>query len=235
MEPLKVLEVNAAGGEVHVRSQSPTARDEQRSYYEVRLFKQGTLRLERRTFDQASRRRATIPCQLTRRSWSGCPTTSLPACPDRIRPSRPVRGRHDEAAPSPRPTGSGAEMSGSSDEGRGDRLGPRRSGRRRASATHGRHGQHPQSTNPWVGLWLITPLGVAGFPNRRPDRTVFEFPASGAGAFAVVVGAGLSAGGALQPRTAPPGGRRSVGIGGVACIRLPRIELRSSFLHAGDQ
>jgi hypothetical protein len=66
MEPLKVLEVDAAGGEVHVRSQSPTARDEQRSYYEVRLFKQGTLRLERRTFDQASRRRATIPCQLTR-------------------------------------------------------------------------------------------------------------------------------------------------------------------------
>ena len=66
MEPLKVLEVDAAGGEVHIRSQSPTARDDQRSYYEVRLFKQGTLRMERSTFDGASRRRRRIPCQLTR-------------------------------------------------------------------------------------------------------------------------------------------------------------------------
>jgi hypothetical protein len=66
MEPLKVLEVDAAGGEVHIRSQSPTARGEQRSYYEVRLFKQGTLRMERRAFDEASRRRDRIPCQLTR-------------------------------------------------------------------------------------------------------------------------------------------------------------------------
>ena len=66
MEPLKVLEVDAAGGEVHIRSQSPTTRDDQRSYYEVRLFKQGTLRMERSTFDEATRRRRRIPCQLTR-------------------------------------------------------------------------------------------------------------------------------------------------------------------------
>jgi hypothetical protein len=66
MEPLKVLEVDAAGGEVHIRSQSPTARAEQRSYYELRLFKRGTLRMERCTFDEASRRRRRIPCQLTR-------------------------------------------------------------------------------------------------------------------------------------------------------------------------
>ena len=66
MEPLKVLEVDAAGGEVHIRSQSPTARDDQRSFYEVRLFKHGALRMERYTFDEVTRRRRRMPCQLTR-------------------------------------------------------------------------------------------------------------------------------------------------------------------------
>jgi len=66
MEPLKVLEVDAAGGGGPIRSQSPTARGEQRSFYEVRIFKQGTLRMERSTFDDVSRRRRQIPCHLTR-------------------------------------------------------------------------------------------------------------------------------------------------------------------------
>jgi hypothetical protein len=66
MEPLKVLEVDSGGGEVHIRSQSPTSRDDQKSYYEVRLFKQGVLRLGRRSFDEATRRRAVVPCRLTR-------------------------------------------------------------------------------------------------------------------------------------------------------------------------
>jgi hypothetical protein len=66
MEPLKVLEVDAAGGEVHLRSQSPTARDDRRSYYEVRLFRRGALRMERRSFDEADRRRVAVPCRLTR-------------------------------------------------------------------------------------------------------------------------------------------------------------------------
>jgi hypothetical protein len=66
MEPLTVLEIEAAGGEVQIRSQSPTTRAEQRSYYEVRLFKQGTLRMERRAFDETTRQRRPIPCQLTR-------------------------------------------------------------------------------------------------------------------------------------------------------------------------
>ncbi len=66
MEPLKVLEVDAAGGEVNLRSHGPTARDDRRSFYEVRLSRQGTLRMERWTFDEASRRRQRIPCQLTR-------------------------------------------------------------------------------------------------------------------------------------------------------------------------
>jgi hypothetical protein len=66
MEPLKVLEVDAAGGEVDLRSQAPTSRDEHRSYYQVRLFKQGRLLMERRAFDEASRRPRSASCQLTR-------------------------------------------------------------------------------------------------------------------------------------------------------------------------
>jgi hypothetical protein len=66
MEPLKVLEVDAAGGEVDIRSQSPTTRNDHRSYYQVRLFKQGTLVMERRAFGDASRRPQTVACQLTR-------------------------------------------------------------------------------------------------------------------------------------------------------------------------
>ena len=42
MEPLKVLEVDDQEGEVQIRSQSPTPRDEQRGYYEMRLFRQGS-------------------------------------------------------------------------------------------------------------------------------------------------------------------------------------------------
>ncbi len=66
MEPLKVLEIDPAGGEVQIRSQNPTTRSEQRGYYEVRLFKQGALRLERFAFDEATRQRRPIACQFTR-------------------------------------------------------------------------------------------------------------------------------------------------------------------------
>src|SRR5262249_6011764 len=66
MEPLKVLEVDPAGGEVQIRSQNPTTRSEQRGYYEVRLFEDGTLRMERLAFDEATRQRRPIPCQFTR-------------------------------------------------------------------------------------------------------------------------------------------------------------------------
>jgi hypothetical protein len=66
MEPLKVLEIDAGGGEVQIRSQSPTPRAEQRGYYEVRLFRQGSLRMERFVLDEATRQRRPTPCQLTR-------------------------------------------------------------------------------------------------------------------------------------------------------------------------
>ena len=66
MEPLKVLEVNDQGGEVQLRSQSPTPRADQRAYYEMRLFRQGSLRMERFAFDETTRQRRQVPCQLTR-------------------------------------------------------------------------------------------------------------------------------------------------------------------------
>ena len=66
MEPLKVLEIDAGGGEVQIRSQTPTARGDQRGFYEVRLFRQGTLRLERFAFDEATRQRQPTACQITR-------------------------------------------------------------------------------------------------------------------------------------------------------------------------
>lgn len=66
MEPLKILEIDATDGEVHLRSQSPTARDDRRGYYEVRLYRQGSLRMERCSFDEVARRRSKVPCQFTR-------------------------------------------------------------------------------------------------------------------------------------------------------------------------
>jgi hypothetical protein len=66
MEPLKVVEVHDQGGEVQMRSQSPTPRDQERAYYEMRLFRQGTLRMERFVYDDTTRQRRQVPCQLTR-------------------------------------------------------------------------------------------------------------------------------------------------------------------------
>lgn len=66
MEPLVVLEVDAVGGEVELRSESPSSRAALRSYYEVRLRRAGTLRLARVAYDTEARRRHPIPCQVTR-------------------------------------------------------------------------------------------------------------------------------------------------------------------------
>ena len=66
MEPLKVLEVDAGGGEVQLRSQSPTERNSEKGYYEMRLYRQGMLRMQRFTYDGATRQRRDSPCQLTR-------------------------------------------------------------------------------------------------------------------------------------------------------------------------
>ncbi|MFO0891574.1 MAG: hypothetical protein U0790_20825 [Isosphaeraceae bacterium] len=66
LEPLKVLEVDAGGGEVQIRSGAPSPRADQRGFYEVRLRKSGVLRMERFVFDDATRQRRRTPCQLTR-------------------------------------------------------------------------------------------------------------------------------------------------------------------------
>ena len=65
MEPLVVLEVDAQAGEAELRSQAPTPRGELRSFYEVRLRRDGSLKLRRVAFDAASRRRKAVPCQMT--------------------------------------------------------------------------------------------------------------------------------------------------------------------------
>jgi hypothetical protein len=66
MEPLKVVEVYDQAGEVQMRSQSPTPRDTERAYYEMRLFRSGILRMERFVYDETTRQRRQVPCQLTR-------------------------------------------------------------------------------------------------------------------------------------------------------------------------
>jgi hypothetical protein len=66
LEPLKVIEIDAGGGEVQIRSQAPTSRAEQRGFYEVRLHKQGLLRMERYVYNDTTRQRQRTSCQLTR-------------------------------------------------------------------------------------------------------------------------------------------------------------------------
>jgi hypothetical protein len=66
MEPLKVLEIDSGGGEVQIRSQSPTTRNAERGYYEMRLFRQGLLRMKRYTFEETTRQRHESHCKLTR-------------------------------------------------------------------------------------------------------------------------------------------------------------------------
>jgi hypothetical protein len=66
MEPLVVLEHDKRGGEVELRSHAPTSRGDRRSYFEIRLNRQGTLRLSRIAYDEVARRRHPASCQMTR-------------------------------------------------------------------------------------------------------------------------------------------------------------------------
>ena len=65
MEPLVVLEVDDQAGLAELRSQAPTARGEVRSFYEVRLGRDRSLRLQRISFDATTHRRTPTPCRLT--------------------------------------------------------------------------------------------------------------------------------------------------------------------------
>ncbi len=66
MEPLKVVDIDAAEGEVQIRSDAPTPRADLRSYYEIRLGRAGVCRLHRYAFDETTRRRRRASCNLTR-------------------------------------------------------------------------------------------------------------------------------------------------------------------------
>jgi hypothetical protein len=66
MEPLIVLEVDAEAGVADLKSQTPTARGESRSFYEVSLQRTGALHLRRIAFDSTTRLRKTVDCQMTR-------------------------------------------------------------------------------------------------------------------------------------------------------------------------
>jgi len=66
MEPLVVLEHDKVGGEVELRSQTPTPRGDRRSYFEVRLNHHGAMTLSRIAVDDTSRKRQPTLCQMTR-------------------------------------------------------------------------------------------------------------------------------------------------------------------------
>jgi hypothetical protein len=65
MEPLVVLEVDAQAGEAELRSQTPTPRGDRRSFYEVRLRREGSLQMRRIAVNEATRRRQVGSCQMT--------------------------------------------------------------------------------------------------------------------------------------------------------------------------
>ena len=66
MEPLVLVELDTTAGEAELRSQVPTARGDLRSFYEARLnSREGTLKLSRVVFDEATRRRRPAGCLVT--------------------------------------------------------------------------------------------------------------------------------------------------------------------------
>ncbi len=65
MEPLSFIEADAQQGQVLLRSGKPTPKNNRRTYYEVRLYKAGSLNLVRVAFDDTTKTRQDIPCQFT--------------------------------------------------------------------------------------------------------------------------------------------------------------------------
>lgn len=66
LEPLTVIEVDTLGGEVELRSKTPTTRDGRRGYYEIRIDRAGSLKLCRFAYDDTAKSRVQVPCNLTR-------------------------------------------------------------------------------------------------------------------------------------------------------------------------
>ena len=65
MEPLVPVEADAQANELLLRSREPGRRPGRRVYYEARLQAAGTLTLGRVQFDETTRQRRALPCQLT--------------------------------------------------------------------------------------------------------------------------------------------------------------------------
>jgi hypothetical protein len=66
MEPLVLVEADAEGLEVEMRSQSPTPRDGLRAFFQARLTRRGVVNIHRLAFNNTSRQRERVPFQLTR-------------------------------------------------------------------------------------------------------------------------------------------------------------------------
>lgn len=66
MEPLVLIEHDKLGGEVELRSEAPTPRGNQRTFYEVRVNHRGLMKLSRIAIDEATRKRRPATCQMTR-------------------------------------------------------------------------------------------------------------------------------------------------------------------------
>ena len=65
MEPLAVHEADALGHEVVLRSATPTAKPDRKSYYEVRLKGEGLMKFGRVAFPEGGGKRGPIPCHFT--------------------------------------------------------------------------------------------------------------------------------------------------------------------------
>ena len=65
LEPLAMHEADAQSNEVVLRSKTPSAKHERRSYYEAKLKGSGTFEFDRVTFHEHDKKRETLPCQFT--------------------------------------------------------------------------------------------------------------------------------------------------------------------------
>lgn len=65
MEPFSTHEADPVECVILLRSASPSIRQGQRAYYEIRLDRTGVLRFNRWSFDEAAKSRRPAPCQLT--------------------------------------------------------------------------------------------------------------------------------------------------------------------------
>lgn len=69
LEPLVVLEVDQVGGTVEIKSKAPSHREGLKSYYELRIGPDASLRFGRVAYSPDTKSRSTIDCRLTREAF----------------------------------------------------------------------------------------------------------------------------------------------------------------------